>query len=99
MSDFLGGGDWLDDWAESSRRKAIQKPVLDEQAFREAGIIHAQQDAFQAVVDELIALYREFNKTRRPDLKIKLKSLYEKLKMLGEKIGVSRVGLDSLWAG
>lgn len=99
MPDFLGGGDWLDGWADRSRREAIQRPVRDEAAEREAAIIHAQQDAFTGVTDALIELYRKFDTTPRAKLKPMMKELYERLKVLGEKIGVSRVSMDSIWQG
>lgn len=68
-------------------------PSTDVQAIR------ASQGAFEKVMDELIALYRKFDKTRRQAMKDKLKSLRERLVELGATIGVSRVSLDSLWQG
>lgn len=99
MTNFLGDDDWVDDWARQSARRDIQQPIKDEAAAREAAMIHANQEAFQTVTDALIALYRAFDTTPRGKLKPMMKELYEKLKVLGEKLGVSRVGLDSIWKG
>jgi hypothetical protein len=99
MNDFLGGDDWLDDWADRSRREAIIKPVLDEKRIAEIKEINERQAKFVVVVDTLIALYRAFDTTPRKKLKLMMKDVYERLKVLGEQCGVSRVSLDSIWKG
>jgi hypothetical protein len=65
----------------------------------EALAIRASQTAFWPVVDGLIEIYRTFHKTRRPEIKKKMKEVYERVKELGTTIGVARVSLDSLWSG
>jgi len=61
--------------------------------------IRERQERFQKVVDAMISVYRAFDKTRRPDLKVGLKEVYERMKVLGESLGIGRVGLDNLWVG
>jgi hypothetical protein len=74
-------------------------PAPDEEAAREIGMIRAQQERFFGVVDALIALYRDFDKKRRADLKFLAQAMYEKLVTLGESVGVSRLSVDHLWRG
>jgi len=61
--------------------------------------MRAQQAAFTVAVDDLIALYRGFDKSYRKDIKTNLKAFYEKLQELGALIGISRNSLDHLWKG
>lgn len=61
--------------------------------------LQVQQKAFMDAVDELIAIYRDFDHTRRPELKARMKSFYERMQELGSRIGISRNSLDHLWKG
>lgn len=61
--------------------------------------IRASQEAFEKVMDGLIAFYRDFDRTRRTAMKEKLKALREELVALGATIGISRISLDNLWQG
>ena len=65
----------------------------------EALSIRASQEAFQRVMDELITLYREFDRTKRQVLKDRLKSIRERLVELGVTVGISRMSMDNLWQG
>lgn len=77
---------------------AIVTPA-DPALAAEVAVIRAQQEVFHQAVDAMIELYRGFDKTRRQDLKVKLKKIYEILKELGTMVGVSRVSTDNLWKG
>lgn len=61
--------------------------------------LRAQQVAFTVAVDDLIALYRDFDQSGRKQIKTRLKAFYEKLQDLGALIGISRNSLDHLWKG
>ena len=73
-------------------------PLTPEQE-RDVEILMSRQAVFGTVVDALIAIYRDFDRTRRLIFKERMKELYERLKELGETIGVARTGLDNLWRG
>jgi hypothetical protein len=74
-------------------------PEYDEKAALEAAAIRVQQEAFEGVVDGLIAFYRNIDLKKRVDLKVEVKALYEKVMTLGESVGVARVSVDHLWRG
>lgn len=77
----------------------VALPAPDEDAAREIETILAQQEAFTGVVDGLIAIYRDFDRKKRSDLKLSMKALYEKVVTLGESVGVARLSVDHLWRG
>lgn len=74
-------------------------PAPDAEAAFEIAMIRGQQERFFGVVDGLIALYRDFDRKKRADLKALAKALYEKVVTLGESVGVARLSVDHLWRG
>ncbi len=82
---------WCEDCTLSSFEMVPSSPEVE--------AIMSQQEAFTAAVDDLVAIYRDFDRTRRPELKDRLKAFYDKLQVVGERIGISRVSLDHLWKG
>jgi hypothetical protein len=77
----------------------LELPAPDPEAAREIAAIRLQQEAFADVVDGLIAVYRDFDRKKRVDLKVQMKALYEKVVELGESVGVARLSVDHLWRG
>jgi hypothetical protein len=51
---------------------------------------------YSVVVDRLVDIYRVFDKTRRAKLKEKLEDVYEALKAVGARAGVSSFALPHL---
>lgn len=79
----------------------VAQPKIKDISTRtdDAQAIRASQEAFDVVMDQLISIYRHFDKTRRPLLKERLKTLRERLMDLGVTFGVSRTSVDKLWEG
>jgi len=89
-------------WVQLESSGVVCEDCLKKAAPADSSVIlalRAQQKAFMEAVDELIAIYRDFDHTRRPELKLRMKSFYERLQELGAKIGIARSSLDHLWKG
>ena len=87
------------DISEPEEERTFTVVPLTPEQERDVKILVARQEVFGRVVDALIAIYRDFDRTRRAVFKERMKELYERLKELGETIGVARTGLDHLWRG
>jgi len=61
--------------------------------------LRVRQDAFTKAFDELLFLYRDFDRSLRGRLKDNLKKLYEQMLELGTILGISRMAMDHLHKG
>lgn len=74
-------------------------PVPKTSVDAEAESIALRQARFSEALGALIAVYRDFDRKPRRELKPMMKDMYAKMVDLGESIGVSRLSLDNLWRG
>lgn len=75
------------------RATSAKPPAVD------VAILKGHQEVFTRAVDQLIVIYRDFDRSNRATIKDRMKKFYETLQELGGRLGVSRQSLDHLWAG
>jgi hypothetical protein len=71
-------------------------PAADPAAKRAVEAFQETYQAYSAVVDRLVAIYRVFDKTRRAELKERLEGVYDALKVVGARAGISAFNLPHL---
>lgn len=71
-------------------------PPADPQAKLAAEAFRETYRMYSVVVDRLVDVYRVFDKTRRAELKEKLEGVYDALKAVGARSGISAFNLPHL---
>lgn len=87
----------MEDWLDGDLFQAgPPPPPPDPAAKRIAESFQETYRVYSEVVDLLVEIYRTFDKTRRATLKEKLEDVYEALKALGARVGISAFTLPHL---